>query len=64
MKAHECNLPGHSTSSKAYRIYSKSTLIVEQPMYEVFDESRILLKNIESFYKNKYLTKRKGRDKH
>ena len=31
---------GYSTSSKAYRVFNKRTLVVEESIYAVFDESR------------------------
>ena len=33
---------GYSTSSKAYRIFNKRTLVVEESMHVVFDESNSL----------------------
>ncbi|KAJ9129110.1 hypothetical protein P3X46_034113, partial [Hevea brasiliensis] len=30
---------GYSTSSKAYRVFNKRTLVVEELMYVVFDEA-------------------------
>ena len=41
-KADEGIFLGYSTFSKAYRIFNKRTLVVEESMYVVFDESNSL----------------------
>ena len=39
VKSDEGIFLGYSTSSKAYRIFNKRTLVVEESMHVVFDES-------------------------
>ena len=41
-KADEGIFLGYSTTSKAYRVFNKRTLVVEESMYVVFDESNSL----------------------
>ena len=41
-KADERIFLGYSTSSKAYRVFNKRTLVVEESMHVVFDESNSL----------------------
>lgn len=41
-KSDERNFLGYSTSSKAYRIYNKITLVVEESIHVIFDESNSL----------------------
>ncbi|KAJ9185172.1 hypothetical protein P3X46_004832, partial [Hevea brasiliensis] len=33
---------GYSTSSKAYRVFNKRTLVVEESMHVVFDKAKLL----------------------
>lgn len=40
---------GYYTTSKAPRIYYKTTLIVEETMHVVFDEFNVLLENREDY---------------
>ena len=41
-KADEGIFLGYSTTSKAYRIFNKRTLVVEESMHVVFDKSNSL----------------------
>ena len=41
-KVNEGNFLGYSTSSKAYRVFNKRTLVVEESMHVIFDESNSL----------------------
>ena len=41
-KADEDIFLGYSTSSKAYRVFNKRTIVVEESMHVVFDESNPL----------------------
>ena len=41
-KADEGIFLGYSTSSKAYRVFNKRTLVVEESMHVVFDETNSL----------------------
>ena len=41
-KADEGIFLGYSTSSKAYRVFNKRTLVVEESMHVIFDESNSL----------------------
>ena len=39
---------GYSSSSKAYRVFNKKTMVVEESVHVVFDESNKSLERIES----------------
>lgn len=42
-KSHEGNFLGYSATSKAYRVYLKTTLVVDESMHIVFYEYNVLL---------------------
>jgi len=45
-KAFKAIFVGYSNTSKAYKIFNKSTLIIEESMHFKFEESNMFIKNI------------------
>ena len=45
-KAFEAIFIGYSNTSKAYRIFNKSTLTIEESMHVKFDESNAFVNNV------------------
>ena len=45
-KADESIFLGYSTYSKAYKVYNRRTLVVEESIYVTFDEHNFLSRNI------------------
>ena len=59
LKSFEATFVGYFNTSKAYKVFNKSTLTIEEPMHVKFEESNSLEKNIveidflgENFEKN------------
>jgi len=45
-KSYEAIFVGYSNTGKAYRVFNRSTLTIEEPMHVQFEESNALVKNI------------------
>ena len=56
LKSNEGIFIGYSSRSKAYRIYNKRTLTIEESMHVNFDENRIKIINLENEVNNDQVT--------
>jgi len=45
-KAYEAIFVGYSTTSKAYRIFNRSSLTIEETMHVKFEESNVVVENV------------------
>ena len=45
-KSYEAIFIGYSNTSKAYRVFNRSNLIIEESMHVIFKESTALVKNV------------------
>ena len=48
-KSYEAIFVGYSNTRKTYRVFNKSTLIIEESMHVKFEESIVFVKNIAEF---------------
>ena len=46
VKSYEAIFVGYSNTCKAYRVFNKSTLTIEESMHVKFEESNALVKNV------------------
>ena len=48
-KAYEAIFFGYSTTSKAYKVFNKSSLTIEESMHVKFKESNVVVENVVEF---------------
>ena len=48
-KAYEAIFVGYSTTSKAYRVFNRSSLTIEESMHVKFEESNVVIENVVEF---------------
>ena len=48
-KAYEAIFVRYSTTSKAYRVFNRSSLTIEESMHVKFEESNVVVENVVEF---------------